>query len=142
MGVLNRLNALFSAGAFGGMLNCVVVWFFGVIGVNQILGVDIAPAFIPEYLYPRIVWGGIWGIILLLPFYQNKLFIRGLLLSLGPTLVQLFIVFPLKAGKGIMGLELGKLTPVLVVIFNAAWGIGAAWWYHMSVGKKKRGIYS
>ena len=64
MGVLNRLNALFSAGAFGGMLNCVVVWFFGVIGVNQILGVDIAPAFTPEYLYPRIVWGGIWGIIL------------------------------------------------------------------------------
>ncbi len=141
MGALNILNALFSAGAFGGMLNGVVVWLFGFIGVNRIFGEDIAPAFTTEYLYPRIVWGGIWGIVLLLPFYQNKVFLRGLILSLGPTLVQLFIAFPLKAGKGIMGLELGKFIPIMVVVFNAVWGIGATWWYLMSVGRKKRGIY-
>jgi hypothetical protein len=38
---------------------------------------------------------------------------------LGPTIVQLFVVFPPKAGKGIMGFELGLLTPLLVVVFNA-----------------------
>jgi hypothetical protein len=42
--------------------------------------------------------------------------------------VQLFVVFPLKAGKGYMGLDLGTLTPLLVFIFNAIWGIATAIW--------------
>jgi hypothetical protein len=41
---------------------------------------------------------------------------------------MLFIVFPIKAGKGVMGLELGLLTPVFVLIFNAVWGLTAAAW--------------
>jgi hypothetical protein len=34
----------------------------------------------------------------------------------------------MKANKGALGLELGVLTPVLVVIFNAIWGWAAAIW--------------
>jgi hypothetical protein len=52
---------------------------------------------------------------------------QGLLLSLGPTLVQLFIVFPLKADKGVMGLDLGVFTPLVVIFFNAVWGLVAAY---------------
>jgi hypothetical protein len=52
---------------------------------------------------------------------------QGLLLSLGPTLVQLFIVFPLKADKGVMGLDLGVFTPLFVIFFNAVWGLVAAY---------------
>ena len=87
---------------------------------------------VPGQLYPRLIWGGIWGILFLLPFMQRRLFSKGLLLSLGPSLVQLFVVFPLKANKGVMGLDLGTLTPVLVLIFNAVWGLMAATWLRWS----------
>jgi hypothetical protein len=53
---------------------------------------------------------------------------QGLLLSIGPTLVQLFVVFPLLTPTGTAGLGLGSLTPVFVVVFNAIWGVAAAWW--------------
>jgi hypothetical protein len=55
-------------------------------------------------------------------------FTRGVLLSLGPTLVQLFWIFPFKAHAGYLGFELGYLTPLLVFLFNAIWGITAALW--------------
>jgi hypothetical protein len=32
-------------------------------------------------------------------------------------------VFPLKAGKGYFGMDLGMYTPVFVVFFNLIWGI-------------------
>jgi hypothetical protein len=48
------------------------------------------------------------------------------LFSLGPTLVQLFIVFPFKGDKGLMGIDLGTLTPLFVIFFNVVWGIKTA----------------
>jgi hypothetical protein len=35
----------------------------------------------------------------------------------------------MKAGKGIMGFDLGLLTPLLVFVFNAIWGLTAAIWF-------------
>jgi hypothetical protein len=43
-------------------------------------------------------------------------------------LVQLFIIFPKVADKGFLGIELGALTPVFVLIFNAIWGLVTALW--------------
>ncbi|OCC16395.1 hypothetical protein DBT_0212 [Dissulfuribacter thermophilus] len=34
----------------------------------------------------------------------------------------MFVVFPLKAHKGIAGLDLGLLTPFFVLFFNWVWG--------------------
>lgn len=69
-----------------------------------------------------------WGFLFLLPLLRNRILPRGVVLSLGPTLVQLFVVFPLKAHKGYMGLDLGILTPLFVFVFNAIWGLTAALW--------------
>jgi hypothetical protein len=74
------------------------------------------------------VWGGIWGFLLLLPIPRAPIWLRGILLSLGPTLVQLLIIFPIRLNKGLMGLELGQLTPLFVFIYNAIWGICAVSW--------------
>ena len=63
-----------------------------------------------------------------LPILKNKTFVRSLVFSLGPSIVQLFIVFPIKAQKGMLGLDLGVLTPLFVLIFNAVWGIAAGYW--------------
>ena len=132
-----RLSELFTAGALGGLINGLAVWLFGAIGITGALGVNIAPQMSPPFLYPRMVWGGIWGLAFLLPFLKNSLYLKGLILSLGPTLVQLFVVFPFKAQKGAMGMDLGVLTPLFVIFFNAVWGIVAAYWLKLT-GEDRR----
>jgi hypothetical protein len=126
-----KLSLVFAAGSLGGLLNSLAVWIFGVIGITSALGVKIAPSLSASWLYPRLVWGGIWGLLFLLPLMQKRYLYRGLIFSLGPTVVQLFIVFPIKASKGIMGLDLGLLTPLLVFVFNAIWGLAAAIWLRL-----------
>ncbi len=136
MKFLNKLSLAFAAGSVGGLLNSLVLWVFGAVGLNQFLGVQLAPALTPAFLYPRLVWGGLWGFVFLLSWRTPKIFLAGLLYSLGPTLVQLFFVFPYKADKGFLGLQLGLLTPLLVVLFNAVWGLGAAWWLSLIKNQK------
>lgn len=125
---IKQLSAVFAAGCLGGLINSIAVWLFGSIGITSALGVKIAPTLSAAWLYPRIVWGGIWGVLFLLPIFGNKMVLRGLLFSLGPTLIQLLVVFPIKANKGLMGFDLGLLTPAFVVFFNAVWGLTAAIW--------------
>jgi hypothetical protein len=128
MSVARSLSLFFAAGALGAVANSVFVWAFGELGLSRLLGVAIAPSLSPAWIYPRVVWGGIWGFLFILPVLPHAWFKRGLLLSLGPSIVQLFVVFPLKARKGLLGLELGLLTPVLVLLVNAVWGVVASWW--------------
>jgi len=125
---VRKLSLVFASGVFGGLLNSSLLWLFGRAGITAELGVKLAPAFTPSWLYPRLVWGGIWGILFLLPLAQNRPFQRGVILSLGPTIVQLFMVFPYQLNKGMMGLDLGTLTPAFVLFFNAVWGVAAALW--------------
>jgi len=123
-----KISLVFAAGVLGGLLNSLAVWIFGELGITMALGVKIAPKLSAAWLYPRLVWGGIWGMLFLLPMMQSRIWSRGFIYSLGPTLIQLFVVFPMKAKKGAMGLELGMLTPLFVVVFNAIWGWTAAIW--------------
>ena len=123
-----RFTMVFGAGCLGGLLNSLALWLFGRAEITAGLGVNLAPALTAKWLYPRLIWGGIWGLLFLLPFYRHRVIRQGLLFSLGPSMVQLLVVFPHQAGKGMFGLDLGLLTPVFVLFFNAVWGLGAALW--------------
>jgi hypothetical protein len=130
-----KISLVFAAGCLGGLLNSLAVWIFGAFGITAALGVKIAPALSAPWLYPRLVWGGIWGLLFLLPLLQRRILAQGLIFSLGPTLVQLFVVLPMKANKGVMGLDLGLLTPVFVFFFNAIWGVGSGCGDLVTLGK-------
>jgi hypothetical protein len=123
---MKRLFIYFSAGCLGALANSLAVWLFGDMGITKLFGVSITPALTPNWLYPRIVWGGIWGILFILPILNAKLILKGTVLSIAPTLVQLFIVFPYKADKGMAGLDLGLYTPFFVIFFNWIWGLVTA----------------
>lgn len=123
--ILNQASIYFSAGTVGGLANALIIWVFGVIGIPKALGVGIAPQFNPGYLYPKLVWGGIWGMVFFIPNMPTNIYILALIASLFPTLVQLFLVFPFKAKKGFLGLELGILTPIFVIFYNFIWGLAA-----------------
>ena len=123
---MRRLLIYFAAGCLGALVNSIAVWASGEFGLTRFLGVAMSPGLTAHWLYPRIVWGGIWGLLFFLPVTNSRPFIKGSILSLFPTLVQLFIVFPYKTHKGFGGLELGLFTPVLVLVFNWIWGIVTA----------------
>lgn len=123
-----RMTLVFSAGCLGGLANSAAAWVFGAYGITQAAGVQLAPNLSAGWLYPRLIWGGVWGLLFLLPAFRNSPFKRGLLLSLGPTLIQLFVVFPYEAKQGMLGMGLGALTPLFVFVFNAVWGVVAAIW--------------
>ena len=123
---MKSILIFFAAGCVGGLANSMAVWLSGDFGLTRSLGVAISPALTPTWLYPRIVWGGIWGLLFFLPVANSKPFAKGTILSLFPTIVQLFVIYPYKAGKGIAGIELGLLTPAFVFVFNWIWGVVTA----------------
>jgi hypothetical protein len=123
---MRKLLLFFAAGCLGALVNSLVVWFAGNAGFTRTLGVAIAPGLTAGWLYPRIVWGGLWGAVFFLPIANAKPIVKGTILSLFPTAIQLFVVFPYKAHKGLAGLELGLLTPVFVLAVNWVWGVVTA----------------
>jgi hypothetical protein len=131
---LSRLSHVFAAGCFGGLVHTLIMWLCGHYHLTYLLGVRLSTSFSFHSLYPRIVWGGIWGFFFLLPLRGGSTLKNGVLLSLAPTLIQLFVVFPYKAHKGFLGMELGTLTPVFVLVVNFSWGIAAALWLKASRG--------
>ena len=128
---MQRTNALlsvcFCAGLIGAFFNSLFLWLLGRIGVTRLLEVNLAPVWSAEWLYPRLVWGGLWGMVYFLsvagPQSRNQWIRKGLWLSLLPTAFQLFYVFPNQTPHGAMGLGLGTFTPLLVLLANAIWGI-------------------
>ncbi|MEW6111668.1 MAG: hypothetical protein AB1664_06030 [Thermodesulfobacteriota bacterium] len=130
--LLKHASLAYAAGNVGAVVNSLAAWLFVMLGISAALGVKMAPSLTVGWLYPRLVWGGLWGFLFLLPFLPGSPLLRGLLFSIGPTLGQLFIVFPFVLGKGMLGLGLGTLTPILVILFNAIWGIVASYWLELT----------
>ena len=128
-----KLTIVFGAGALGGLVNSLVLWLFANARVLSQLDIRIVPGAMPEWLYPRIVWGGIWGLLFLIPILKSKPIFQALLYSLGPTLVQLLVIFP-EAGNGMFGLKLGNLTPLAVVFFNIVWAVTTVAWIRFAGG--------
>jgi hypothetical protein len=123
---MNKILVCFAAGCLGALANSLAVWLFGDLGITRTWHVAIMPSLTPGWLYPRIVWGGLWGLTFLFPLLKSKFLLKGTVLSLLPTAAQLFVVFPFKTHKGMAGFYLGMYTPIFVLIFNWIWGVVTA----------------
>jgi len=127
---MQRTSALiavcFCAGLLAAFVNSIVAWLGGLWGVTALFGVDMAPEFTRAWLYPRLVWGGLWG----LPYFfvirylhlRRRWVRKGLWLSLLPTLAQLLFFFPRFTEAGWFGLGLGAAVPLFVFLYNLVWG--------------------
>lgn len=133
--MVRKLSSAYAGGAIGALVDSFNIWILGKAGITSLLGVGLQPEFTAPWLYPRLVWGGIWGLLFLLPVLRGRLYLRGMVFSLAPSAMVLFIMFP-SMGKGILGLGFGTLTPVLVVLLNFVWGIVASFWYQLGTESK------
>ena len=70
---LRDLSLAFAAGAVGALANSIAVWLAGDHGLTAALGLKVAPELTAAWLYPRLVWGGIWGLLLVLPILERVL---------------------------------------------------------------------
>ncbi len=120
------LAVCFLAGLLGALVSSLLGWLMTTWQVPDLLGVQMAVALKPASLYPRLVWGGLWGLAYFLtvgPANARRHWIRkGLWISLLPTAYQLFVVYPQMTDNGWFGLRLGQATPLLVLLANLAWG--------------------
>jgi len=131
-GLARTLSLCFAAGAFGALVQSLGLVAAGEAGIHHALEVSLAPALTREFLYRRIVWGGLWGGLLALPVGGNRWIRRGVLIGMVPAAVQLLVFFPYVTGQGFFGLELGWATPLVVVFWNAFWGVLASGWYRFA----------
>jgi hypothetical protein len=129
--MFRKISACFAGGTLGALVDSINIWGLGKFGITALLGIGLRPEFSPAWLYPRLVWGGIWGLLFMLPLLEKQVVTRGIVFSLAPTAMVLFVVFP-GMGKGTYGLGFGILTPILVILLNFIWGIVAAYWYRQS----------
>lgn len=128
MNIFRKISAAFTGGALGALLDCFNIWFMGKSGLSAAIGVTMTPQFTAPWAYKRMIWGGIWMLLLLIPVMRRKTITRGMLFSLAPSAMMLFYVLP-QMGKGYYGLGFGTLTPVVVIVLNFIYGIAASLWY-------------
>ncbi len=123
-----RLSLYFSAGAIGGIVSAIFLWFLAASGAMDHFDVSMKPQFTQEWAYLHLVHGGLWGFLFFIPFLDRLPLVKGLALSLIPTLVTLFVLFPIFQNKGTMGVHLGDLTWAAVACIQAVWGTMAGLW--------------
>jgi len=127
--MLRKISTAFTGGVVGALVNSVSLWILSHAGLLAMAGIDLKVRFTLPWLYPRLVWGGVWALGLLLPFLKNRVLLRGLAFSLAPSALTLFKFLP-ESGKGMMGIELGISMPLLVLLINGLYGIVASLWHH------------
>jgi hypothetical protein len=124
---MTLMTVCFCAGLLGALFSSLAAWQAGQMGLPAMAGVSMSPTLTPGWLYSRLVWGGIWGLTYFLavgPLKSRRHWARkGLWISLLPTAFQLFFVYPYQTQHGLMGLDLGQLTPLFVFLYNMIWGL-------------------
>ena len=135
------VSVCFAGGVFGGLISSFLLWMAGAYGWTAALDVNMAPQWTLAWLYPRLVWGGLWGLVFVPRLLPESIFWRGLAAGLVPSLAELLIVLPNQLEKGLWGLDLGSLTPVVVIVINAVWAWAAVLWMRLA-DDERRSCYS
>ena len=122
--LFGNLLQVFGAGAIGGLLQTLLILVVSELGLFTLFQLPLKFEFNLVWFYQRITWGGLWGLLFLIPLLLSvPQWKRGLVLGIVPALASLFIFLPFKDGHGYLGLNLGVMMPVVVVAFGLIWGM-------------------
>lgn len=124
--MLRKAALYYAAASLGGLAVALTAWVLGSIGVPEALGVALKPALQKATIYRLMVWGGIWGLIFLLPIVLKPLWLKALVFTLAPVLVALLVVVPMRGGELLL-LDKGALAPFYIYLINIPWGLITAY---------------
>ena len=124
---LDRASMSFAAGAFGALVNSLAIWAAGAYHLTARLGIGIAPGLTPNWLYPRIVWGGFGAFCSCCPWCEVTGGCAASFSASRRRRSNCCTCFRMRPVEGFFGLGLGALTPAFVLAANAIWGLSAAW---------------
>jgi hypothetical protein len=113
--LLKKTAIVYAAGTVGALANSAALQLLRALRSDT--GI---PATSPVWLYPRLVWGGLFGLLFLLPILPGRPLAKGLLLSLAPSMARLTLFAP-AGGIG------PPLAIAMVFLFNAVWGVATAY---------------
>lgn len=130
--MIRKISAAFTGGAIGGFVDSFNIWAMGKTGISDLIALAMKPDFSAPWLYQRMVWGGIWMLLLLFPLWRKRVMLRGAMFSIVPSAMMLFMVLP-SMGKGMLGLGFGSITPLVVLGLNMIYGIVASTWYQAAL---------
>ena len=133
MAIFRQLTLGFGAGAFGALILALVSAALNALKVQELIGLPPPPtpdSYLPLF-YRLVVWGGIWGLLLVVPIMNRAWWLKGIIIGALATLAILFFFNP------------AVMTPpmrfVYVLVLNSIWGLAAgAWWAFVS-GTRKNG---
>lgn len=120
--VARAVALCFAAGAAAGFLKCVAAWLTLRYGVAAQLGAHVVGSLSPVVIYPRVVIGGLWGLLFLLPMARNSILVSGLLWGVVVAAAEL-VLFPLIGGRTPALLNMSVLLALLLWL---VWGLAAA----------------
>ncbi len=119
-----RAYQAIAAGAIAGLIQWVIILIAANTGLLDLLGLDLEFPLEKFVFYQRFSWGGLWGLLFLLPLMpKSAQWLRGLALGVIPALASLFFFLPFSNDKGFLGLDLGLMMPVVVLFFGLVWGV-------------------
>ena len=128
---MNRTLALmcvcFCAGLLGGLCSATTSWLSGNWGLPDLLGVRFAPTFTKTWLYPHLVWGGLWGLVYFISVgarSSRRHWVRkALWISLLPSAFHLFVAAPYWTDQGLLCMNLGDFAAIFIILYNFVWGL-------------------
>lgn len=115
-----KLPIVFASGAFGGFVEALTYYIFSLTGIVTLFGMPAVSGWKPEMVYRPVVWGGLWGIVFFIPLLDEIYILKGVILSLLPTLAAWFIFIPARMP---VNMRPGLRGLLLIIVQNAIWGI-------------------
>jgi hypothetical protein len=124
--MLRKLAGPYAAGALAALLTSLVLWVAVRARLGVLVDVQLGKLFPGgldlHWLGSRVLEGSLFALVFPLARGRGLTPVRaGLLVSLLPSLRALFLQLP-AAGYGMLGVQLGALTPIVVLAANALWG--------------------
>ena len=120
------LAVSFVSGLLGGVGKSLLLWACHHWGIFTFIRVNLTQHLSLDHLYPAMFTGGLWGLFYFLfvgtPRQRRRWIRKGLWISLAPTLVAIFYLYPSVYQRGIGGINLGWLMPVVIFTANLCWG--------------------
>jgi hypothetical protein len=118
------LSVCFCAGLLGALIGIGAVSVLEMLGLPDLSAYVVRPLLSPGGFYPRLVWGGLWGLLFFLTIgsvrTRRHWIQKGVLVSMVPTLLTLILYLPEQTGSTP---KFFLAAPATIILLNLIWGV-------------------